>query len=157
MGLDMYLNRKTYIYTIYKKPEEGAEPAIVLSGPAVAHIKAERISEISEEVGYWRKANQIHQWFVKNVQGGVDECQTTEVSLEQLQELSDAVAAVLADHSLAEELLPTQSGFFFGGTEYDEWYFEGLELTKEILDPILAEGKLKVEGADIYYTYHSSW
>lgn len=29
---------------------------------------------IMKQVGYWRKANQIHNFFVKNVQDGVDDC-----------------------------------------------------------------------------------
>lgn len=40
-----------------------------------------------QNVGYWRKANMIHKWFVDNVQGGVDECQVTQVSKEQLLSL----------------------------------------------------------------------
>lgn len=30
---------------------------------------------IMEEVGYWRKAHKIHEWFVKHVQNGVDDCE----------------------------------------------------------------------------------
>jgi hypothetical protein len=32
------------------------------------------------ELAYWRKANQIHNWFVKNVQNGQDNCMPYEVS-----------------------------------------------------------------------------
>ena len=32
--------------------------------------------ETHEEVGYWRKANAIHGWFVRNVQNGKDDCGT---------------------------------------------------------------------------------
>jgi hypothetical protein len=42
------------------------------------------------EVCYWRKANQIHKWFVDNVQGGVDDCGeylVTEDELDELREL----------------------------------------------------------------------
>lgn len=31
-------------------------------------------SDIIQNVGYWRKANQIHRWFVDNVQDGDDDC-----------------------------------------------------------------------------------
>jgi hypothetical protein len=44
-------------------------------------------SEVIEEVMYWRKANQIHKWFVDNVQDGVDDCKEYWVSEEKLQEL----------------------------------------------------------------------
>jgi len=27
----------------------------------------------ADENGHWRKANHIHDWFVKNVKGGVDD------------------------------------------------------------------------------------
>jgi hypothetical protein len=103
---------------------------------------------ISEEVAYWRKANAIHRWFVENVQGGVDNQANYYVSREQLQQLLDAVNKVLADRSLAAEELPTQDGFFFGGTGYDEYYFSDLERTKEILEAVLKEDGVY----DYYYT-----
>jgi hypothetical protein len=39
---------------------------------------------------------------------------------------------ILAAHNqeTAQELLPTQAGFFFGSTDYDEWYYYDM---KEIL------------------------
>ena len=49
-----------------------------------------------------------------------------------------------------EELLPTQEGFFFGGTEYDEWYIKDNENTIKMLEPLLEE-----EDGDFYY--QSSW
>ncbi len=58
---------------------------------------------------------------------------------------------VLADTKEIEELLPTTSGFFFGATNYDEYYFNDLELTIEIIDKCL---KLS-ENWD--FEYHSSW
>jgi hypothetical protein len=51
----------------------------------------------------------------------------------------------------APELLPPQSGFFFGGTEYDEYYFQDLEKTRKMIEDVLAEP----EGGDFYY--QSSW
>lgn len=84
-----------------------------------------------EELMYWRKANHIHAWFVKNVQNGIDECDRFKVSREHLESLKEACTKVLVDRSLAESLLPTQQGFFFGGTEYDEYYF------KDIVDTLI--------------------
>ena len=37
---------------------------------------------VRTEAGYWRKANQIHGWFVNKCQDGVDDCQLTQ--LEQI-------------------------------------------------------------------------
>ena len=95
---------------------------------------------VDETFGYWRKANAIHNWFVENIQDGNDDQRDYRVTIEELKELLDLVNEVLADHSKAEELLPTRSGFFFGGTEYDEYYFADLKDTKEILEKAIADG-----------------
>lgn len=109
---------------------------------------------ISKNVGYWRKANAIHQWFVDHVQDGIDDCDYhREVTKEDLEELLDVCHEVLCDPDLAEELLPTQSGFFFGGTEYDEYYIEDLKNTIKIIDRVLDETDFETEM--IYY--RSSW
>lgn len=112
-----------------------------------------RYEEGGEEVGYWRKANQIHKWFVDNVQDGVDDCGTYKVTKAHLVELYNLCSQVLNDHSLAESLLPSQSGFFFGSTDYDEWYYNDLENTKRIIDNIL---EYKSDCLDNLY-YSSSW
>jgi len=106
-----------------------------------------------EKVGYWRKANHIHGWFVENVQDGEDKCEEHKVSEEQLKELLEAINRVLNNHSLAEEILPTTSGFFFGGTEYDDWYFDNLKESKDIIEKVLAETDF--EKQEIFYC--SSW
>ena len=51
------------------------------------------------------------RWFVEKVQGGVDECQQSAVSKEQLQVLVDACKEAIANEHKAEEILPTQGGF----------------------------------------------
>ena len=109
---------------------------------------------IMEQVGYWRKANQIHSWFVDKVQDGIDDCDYhNEVTKEDLEELLDICRQVFFDHSLADELLPTQSGFFFGGTEYDEYYFDDIEATMNIIKNVLETTDFDKEM--IYYV--SSW
>lgn len=102
------------------------------------------------EIGYWRKANAIHKWFVDNVQDGIDNCQPHEFSTEILNDLKELCQEVLDDNSKAEDLLPTQSGFFFGPTEYDEWYFSDLKDTIKIIDWALDQ------DFD-YFVYESSW
>ena len=154
MGLDMYLTKKTYVKN-WNHMSDDEKHNVSVEGKSAKEIKPERITHIEEEIGYWRKANQIHNWFVNNVQNGNDNCGTYYVGVEQLEELSESCKAVLADHSKADRLLPTQSGFFFGGTEYDEWYFDQLEQTVEIIDGILTEMKENDTYYDFYY--ESSW
>lgn len=85
------------------------------------------------EIGYWRKANQIHNWFVENCNAGADDQQTYLVHPELLMDLKDRCEQVLATPALAAKLLPTVSGFFFGSTDYDEWYVQDLQDTLEII------------------------
>ena len=152
MGLDSYLYKKNYVRQgEWVKPEFRTEVEVKTGGEIDKNIKPERIRYIVEEVAYWRKANQIHNWFVKNVQDGIDNCQNSYVSRDNLQELLDVCNQVIADNSLAETLLPTGSGFFFGSTEYDEWYFKDISNTIVYLTEILED-----ESAD-EFEYYASW
>ena len=141
---------------------------------------------IAEEVGYWRKANAIHKWFVDNVQDGEDDCEYHEVNKEQLKELLDICKLIkdkcklvkgkikngehldretyqwVADYEdgqvvdnpeIAEEYLPTQSGFFFGGTDYDEYYLQDIEETIKILTNVLETTDFDTQMV----VYSSSW
>lgn len=126
MGLDMFL-------TVKPRSEFGTNKA-------------------NYEVGYWRKANQIHNWLVNNVQNGVDDCGEYEVSYEKLEELKNLCQKVLSNRSLAYKLLPTAQGFFFGSAEYDEYYFEDVEKTIAICEHAL----LSYSDGDAVY-YSSSW
>lgn len=98
---------------------------------------------------YWRKANHIHNWFVKNVQHEIDECEKHHVNHNMLTELRDVCAQVLKDPKRADELLPVKDGFFFGSTVYDERYMSEVARTHSLLDRILNHPKL--QSAYIYY------
>jgi hypothetical protein len=153
MGLDMYLQRKTDVKNWnFTLPQNHNEIIIKKAGVINENIKVERISEVVEDSIYWRKANQIHAWFVANVQDDVDDCRETYVKYEKLKELLELCKQVQTDHSLAEELLPTQSGFFFGSSEYDEDYFADIKYTIEELEKILSENN---EDSNFYY--RSCW
>ena len=170
MGLDMYLSAAKYIAGYDFLPQEERTQYFDLVG---MFSMADAVDEhtpsatVSFTVGYWRKANAIHKWFVDNAQGGVDDCRDAYVSREQLIELSDACKTVLAslhmksiggeeevasNIEVAEALLPTASGFFFGGTGYDEWYKYELENTISIIDRAL-----RLVPTEWYFEYHSSW
>jgi uncharacterized cofD-like protein len=111
-------------------------------------------SRIVENVGYWRKANAIHLWFVVNVQDGEDDCcYHREVTKEDLEELRDICHEVLCNPDVADDVLPTTAGFFFGSTDYDEWYMEDLRNTMDIIEEVLKTTDFDKEM--IYYV--SSW
>ena len=148
MGLDMYLTAKRYLFGFSAK-DEGFAEAIANNFP---ELKGKEIKEVSARFGYWRKVNQIHQWFVDNVQEGEDNCGEYEVSREALKLLRMTITEVLADHSLASQLLPVQAGFFFGETEYGDYYFDSLEETLVILNEALHPD---MSAWDFYY--RASW
>lgn len=141
-------------------------------------------NRIYESVGYWRKANAIHKWFVDNVQDGKDDCDYYEVGKEQLEELLEICKTIknqstlsdgwvkngeryangawcpiyeegqtIVNPEIAAELLPTQGGFFFGGTEYDQWYMRDIENTIEILTNVLETTDFNTD----MIAYTSSW
>lgn len=59
----------------------------------------------------------------------------------------------IEDSTVARRLLPTQSGFFFGGTEYDQWYLEDIKHTVEVVENVLATTDFEHE----IVMYSSSW
>ena len=211
MGLDMYLSKvRTHGHTLeevslvsdyvdwknrgteysFKEWCNKEEPSAEL----VADLESE-VHEVGEyskwltafdEIGYWRKANQIHNWFVENVQGGEDDCGTYPVSKEQLEELLEKCEYVLDNvnvvkgkvkngstysngewhdnleegetldelsQTLCASVLPTTSGFFFGGTDYDGYYLEDIKDTIEIIKSALANTDFDTETI----CYSSSW
>lgn len=83
------------------------------------------------QIGYFRKFNALHNYLC-DLDGGRDECQEIELSKDDLTDLLGVLIAVDKDHDKAKDLLPTQSGFFFGGTEYDNWYFNDVKDAMEM-------------------------
>lgn len=153
MGLDMYLSKRTYLGANYKHNNvNGIIQLTKGEDNKPVSIQLKRVSYIEETVGYWRKANHIHQWFVENVQDGKDDCADYDVSEEQLNELLAACKTVMTNKELAAETLPTVSGFFFGGVEYDDYYFQNCQSTVEIIEALLKE-----DNSHADFEYRSSW
>lgn len=206
MGLDMYLSAKKYNpggYTHVRSDylhNEGKPSTIVPKDPMpkevvefdgiiaglgfgtydewIKRFPEGTSLEVTLRVAYWRKANAIHAWFVKNVQDGNDNCAEYDVSTEQLAELRDVCKRILegsdlgepveeggpwgtyttyphakVDVKLAHDLLPSQEGFFFGPTEYGAYYLSDLQDTVTQLDALLDGDTFT--GWD--FSYRSSW
>lgn len=153
MGLDMYLVKRHYVQRwAHQSPEEQFEVTVKRGDVAYDAIKMERVTEIVEQVAYWRKANAVHAWFVKNVQDGQDDCRDYYVSREQLMELLSLAQEALTS-KVPAKLLPTKAGFFFGNLEYDEDYRIDMSDTVRQLTEILAEPET---GHGSFY-YRASW
>ena len=158
MGLDMYLYATKYVSKsdVFDKDSPARYAEIVKTVGAEEFPQNEYAgATVDIQVGYWRKANAIHDWFVQNCQRGEDDCRRSFVSRDSLIELRDACMNVLANKNnkeVAEEWLPTTSGFFFGGTEYDDYYWEYVESTITLLNTLLITVP---ENWDFHY--QSSW
>lgn len=159
MGLDMYLSKKTYVKNWAHNPKVKHKVTVKLNNKIRKDINPERISSITEDVMYWRKANHIHNWFVDNCQDGVDNCREYYVSREQLEQLVKLCEKVLkfkASDKPAKEILPTKEGFFFGNTEYNEHYYHDCRETVETIRALLKEEQIKDAFEGEFY-YQASW
>ena len=172
MGLDMYVTirhkdtqskleaweawKQKYSYEEYERLTQEQKDEYSASKPEYDE------DMYGKELMYWRKANQIHNWFVKNCQNGVDDCERHVITVDDLKKLKELCEKILKmtekhkemrHHSFAAEKeevdvlrlthegveyaiehLPSCSGFFFGSTEYDNWYVWDLEDTIEQID-----------------------
>jgi len=160
MGLDMYLSARKYVSRFDYKGQERIEApefaALAESAPNDLTKYADYSGiQVSYPVGYWRKANAIHGWFVNECGGGVDECQSIYVPREKLVELRDLCKSALKQPAMAGDILPPTSGFFFGTYEIDEWYMEDLKYTIQMLDHVLST--VPDSGWDWEFVYRASW
>src|ERR1700740_712435 len=175
MGLDMYLHRRRYVQNWDFLPENQRWTYAITRGDGRV-LTPGKLTYVLDEIAYWRKANQVHHWFVDIVQKGTDDCGEYYVRQDQLGDLFsrgrrifaadekigklvakaldasvgpeertafwEKITHLAADSEpvkkLAHDLLPTQPGFFFSGTDYDEWYFYGLRETLIQLAPFVA-------------------
>lgn len=149
----MYIEARKFVSS-YSNAEE-YQTLVQSAGFRSGDLPHSTYATVSIEAMYWRKANQIHDWFVNNVQEGEDNCRTYYVSREKLAELAETCEKVLAarDEETSKDLLPVSYGSFFGGTDYDEYYYESIEDTAEALEKLLKNPTF--EGMEFYYS--SSW
>lgn len=125
------------------------------------------MDEHNNELAYWRKANAIHRWFR-------DHCNYNDfdwtsapapatVTKQNLLDLVNLCRKIVNRYysdqdkgesfaDFCEETLPTESGFFFGDTTYDEWYVNKLRHTIEVLEPVIDD----MDDDDVVY-YDASW
>jgi hypothetical protein len=154
MGLDMYLSAKKYLSKYFDPADSEKINAINdifgLEGEEDGDYGTQ---EVIFRVAYWRKANAIHQWFVNHVQNGQDDCNDYHVTRDQLKSLMELCEQIVAEPKKGKTLLPTANGFFFGSTDYDDWYMQDIKQTADRMKKILSDPALS--KCDFYY--QSSW
>ena len=140
MGLDMYL--------IKRKKD----------------LKGKDYWDFKEEEIYWRKANAIHKYFCdngkeieeeiiykiskENLEGLLNKCnEVLEKAIIKEGKIKNGSRLVngewepimeegkyIVNQEEISDILPTQEGFFFGSTDYDEYYLQDIEFTKEKME-----------------------
>jgi hypothetical protein len=124
--------------------------------PYIKHFEEYDVSwdSLYEEVAYWRKANQIHNWVVETLHNGEDDpCFTQEVTKENLMELNNLCLQVLTRKEHPYNTLPTRHGCFFGNLSYDSYYFREVEETQAILAALIKHFNFETH----YLLYQCSW
>lgn len=165
MGLDMYLRAKRYVNKIdwnalqnndslsYSSPE-AILPQFksVVDSADLADLATDVCgAEVSVTCAYWRKANQIHGWFVKHVQNNEDDCREYYVSKDKLIELREVCRKALFNKD-PKEIMPT-AGFFFGSDDVDQYYWEDIKHTIKKLDKVINHKDFD----ELSFYYQSSW
>lgn len=81
---------------------------------------------------YFRKVNFVYRYFADKME---DEC--CFVTRGEMEDIVDRCERVLNNEGEAEDLLPTMAGFFFGSTDYDDWYYKDVEDCKKQFSKML--------------------
>ena len=113
-------------------------------------------TETRYQIGYFRKFNALHSYIVKTFANGVDNCQDVLLYKEDVEKIKKVLDDVLNVHQQAEkakEILPTQSGYFFGGTDYDEFYFNEVKVAADLMQNLLDN----FDFESYQLVYRASW
>ena len=102
-------------------------------------------SDPRTEIAYFRKVNFLMTYF--NYEGN---CEYKLIGKEEVKELIDRCKKVLDNHELADEMLPTTGGFFFGSTDYNEWYFNDVECVRTTFEDMLENVDWETEVVEMY-------
>lgn len=166
MGLDMYLYASRHIKKIDWAKLKADESITNFKDVELPDYKLildianlNQVEQPNEVYGaevrvcaiYWRKSNAIHSWFVRHCQNGVDNCESYYVPAEKLVRLSELCRIAL--DSRDPGILPPQSGFFFGNTEINRWYWDDILYTRTELERIINLPDIK----ELTFHYESSW
>lgn len=116
-----------------------------------ARLDREVEGAYEEYNAYFRKVNFLFYYFDRTL-GKMYDSAYAFVDVDDVDDIIDRCEQVLKDHSLAHSLLPTQDGFFFGSTDYDNWYFSDV---KDCLRQMKKYRKLLKDGVTGYVIF--SW
>lgn len=149
MGLDQY---------IYISKEELEEDYYEVLGEATENEYGDVFYDeesVLTEIAYFRKSNWLHGYFDRlceeRIGHEIEDCEYFVFSKHDLHTLLEIVRDVIATDSIAyaEDWLPPQSGFFFGSTAIDDYYFEDLQDFVDTME--------QWEDSDKQFVYYAWW
>lgn len=185
MGLDHWLHKKVYIRNwSYKDPElqfkvEVKRGENILDMPDIQqleinvvdwrkenHIHAwfvEHVQSGNDDCREYYVSQESLTEFVDTCKKILKEVTYTKRSVPVTKMEEGSISTVQEDveflspqsQKVAEELMPTRSGFFFGDTQYSKYYVESLEEAIEKIEFALKRDE--DENLDTSYYYGSSW
>lgn len=133
MGLDMYLRGEKFFWTDWKEPKNNRTE------------DGFQLSEMSLELGYWRKHPNLHGFIVKTFANGEDDCQPIGLDEAQIDKIIEAIKS---------EGLPHTEGFFFGKSDLSA---EEREADIAILTKAKAWLATKEPNVSRTVSYRASW
>jgi len=146
MGLDMYLEAKLHLPPY----DTGLAPVREAIGRAIGYTPPKEkpgsdatlmeITGVTVRVGYWRKCDPLHQWFVSNVLESYDDCRAAYVSPEVLAELEERLGLVSDDPGRASECFVSEGDEPMSESDIDY-----------TLKVVVHAKTLQERGWDIYY------
>lgn len=113
----------------------GSDFAVTRTPDEVKEVfKQEREHHYSLHDAYFRKVNFIYEYFRNKLEEEC--CKATKKDIEDLIDTCKDVLVHKGDEDYAKLYLPTTAGFFFGSTEYDEWYWKDVKDCKKQMEKI---------------------
>lgn len=80
-------------------------------------------------IGYFRKHNNVHNWFVENVQKGVDDCGRYRISVDDLQNLKQICENIMSHVTKTKR--PPKYSTDIHGEQYEVWQYDEYTITDE--------------------------
>jgi hypothetical protein len=168
VGLDSFLYAKKYLGNYNHSSDEEKETynqiVTALGLTDFATVRRNRLY-VRVEVAYWRKANHIHKFFVDLSEEEDNNCEDIDVGRDDLVELLSRCKRLLESRDTPvetntvnpAEILPTEGGFFFGSTDYGEYYYSDIEHTVEVLEEVLNHPAIPEGDYSWSFVYRASW
>jgi len=161
MGLDMYLIKRKKDITSRDYWNFDNEEMYWRKANEIHKFFCDNCEEIEEGIVYkvtkdnlldlLGKCNKILE-IVKTKKGTIRNGQKYNLEKQTWEDILEE-GIVIENEEEIKEVLPTQSGFFFGSTDYDEYYLERIKNTQTHLEMILST--IDFDIYDMYYL--ASW